>query len=119
MTHLLYECGKVQPIWKWIQAKLKRQVIQCMFSLENILFNNVVQDNAYNVYNLVVLIGKQYIFRSKCGGVVPNVKKFMAEVVLMCRIELVNALKESNIALIRKTKHKWESVAKTFGLDIN
>lgn len=64
ITHLMFECSKVTPIWMFIQAKFRKLSILCKFSTVSILFNTMHED-AGHIVNLITLICKQYLFRCK------------------------------------------------------
>ena len=71
IIHLLYECPIVKKLWKNIEMWLKNKNVNINFTLCEIIFNSFHE----NVINLICTIIKQYIYRSRCFKVKPNINE--------------------------------------------
>ena len=107
ILHLLFNCEKVQVIWDAFAVMLVECGIDYNLCPQNVIFNTVIENNASHVVNLLLLIAKQYIFRCKCMGNIPNYNQIKQEWRNHMKIELYNAKINGNI---RKIKTKWEPV---------
>ena len=67
ITHLMYYCGMVHPVWMKLRALCIRYKIECDFGIANVIFNTVHRDSLH-VINLITLICKQYILQVKMPG---------------------------------------------------
>ena len=106
IIHLLYDCPRVKNLWEYLIDQVSVKQITMDLSFETILFNNVVNENTYNVCNLLVLITKFYIYRCKCAGIIPTISELTYEIRFYFKLE-VNIV---NISNIRKILCKWEPV---------
>ena len=55
------------------------------------VFTNRIQKNKYNVFNLLALIAKQYIFACKCTKITPSYKMLFRKIIEFQSIENYNA----------------------------
>lgn len=83
-VHLFVECLQVSKIWDliqaWIQSKISNEDWFCLdWSPKSILFN-LVHSTPSHVVNLIVLIVKQYIYRSRCLGNRLNFERCLNEI---------------------------------------
>ena len=67
------------------------------------------------VCNTIVLIGKQFIYRCKCGETTPSFKQMVEEVKLNYRIETFCAVKNNRI---EQVYNKWSNVFRSFQLEL-
>lgn len=100
ITHLFFECIHVQALWKqvfnWIQSINKSPTIEINTALDAVIFNDVV-NNPYHVFNFIVLITKQFIYRTRCLNTRLSFKD------LLYYIDHVYLIEE----FIAKKNHKW------------
>ena len=104
ITHLMFYCQKIRPIWCRIQALLRRAGINCTFNAQNVILNAVV-DNTNDVCNVIMLICKQFIYRCKCQDEVPTFRDIVYQIKMYYRVELFN-----NYIQSRRIKHLWSPV---------
>ena len=108
IVHLMYNCTQIRPIWMQLWACLRREKIECEFSIDGIIFNQVHPDPMH-ITNLLVLICKQFIYRCKCQGVTVKYKAVVMEITNNFRIDEYNH---------GKSVHKrWQPVFSCFKLD--
>ena len=108
ILHLMFSCRRVRPIWKRLEAMCIREKIGGEFNISKIIFNTV-HDDYNHVLNLVVLIIKQYLYRSKCLLEIPNYKQVILNVKLQMQIEKQGIFK-NNCSSVRKVDLKWSPV---------
>ena len=68
IVHMFYECEKAKEIWTYIAEIIG---LKCRLHVDEIVFN-LVSSNPKTVENTIVLITKQYIYRSKCQETEPK-----------------------------------------------
>ena len=68
MVHTFYECAVVKGIWEdfWIHILNYFPDIGLKKSVANVLWSDVVVNRSHSVVNLLSLIVKQYLYRSRC-----------------------------------------------------
>ena len=100
--HLLWECIIVQDIWNYIKHTL---FINDGYTLTVAnIFSNRVHNSTKHIYNVIVLIVKQYLFQQKCLNNKPCSKNLQVIIKNHFRIE-------REIATNRKTvERKWSPV---------
>lgn len=106
-THLFYECGSVKNLWMDLRLLLtKYNIVNLDFSLRNIMFNQV-HANKNHVINFIVLITKQYIYRSRCFKEKPKFSTLLREIENVYKVE-------EHLAKVRNNwnKHvkKWRAL---------
>ena len=102
-VHLFCECIAVVPIWeecKSLGQQLSNDNI--LLTNENILMNTC--SKPCSVVNLLVLIAKQYIYRSRCLKMVPSIYQYRHEVFSTRNIEKYIATKNKKLHAYAK---KW------------
>ena len=60
IAHLFFECSKVAPLWDYIVKLCTKEL-----TVPQIICNEVVS-NSKRVENVIVLIAKQYVYRTRC-----------------------------------------------------
>ena len=88
IVHLLWECSEVKKLYENVFNTLidKEEPIQIVLSFENILFNEITKPTN-SVYNFIMLILKQYIYRCKCRDVKLSSHEAIAEVRFHYKLE--------------------------------
>ena len=66
ISHLLYECIHVKPIWGKINSMLTYCELENIDDIQHVILNNV--GNTKHVMNEIVLLTKQLIYRKRCEG---------------------------------------------------
>lgn len=88
--HLFIECRKITPIWsklkQYIRERFEDQGSVLLFSNKNIILN-CVHPKFGSVINMIILITKQTIFRSKCQGTMPQWEHIKDAIELTQKIE--------------------------------
>ena len=103
----MYESKMAQDIWEKFCETFSMIDENREITFENILFNTVVKSKKRTIINLLVLITKQIIFRSKCQVKYVHWNQILAEYKLHYRIEMYNAVK---IDKVEKISKKWSPV---------
>lgn len=89
--HLFCECTFVQQIWQvvveWISKFVGNRV---KLNAETIMFNNIV-NNPKHVVNVIVLITKFNIYRSRCMGNKPSIVVLVDDIMTYYKMELLGA----------------------------
>ena len=114
IMHLMYHCGTVRTVWNQIQALFRREKLDCMINLHNIMFNRVHKD-VKHITNTIVLIVKQFIYRCKCQKVKPTFAEVKAEITLNYLVEIHNSHRSKNYNVERVTL-KWSPVLSCFNI---
>ena len=104
ITHLMFYCRKIRPIWCRIQALLRRAGINCTFNAKNVILNKVVE-NTNDACNVITLICKQFIYRCKCQDEILTFKDVVYQIKTYYRIELFY-----NYFQLRRIKCMWSPV---------
>ncbi len=105
VVHILWECQVAQHIWQNLKDWLhERNKINVIFSLENIVFNNVIK-NPVDCVNTITLIAKQYIYSSRCLKELPNVHVLKQKITNIYNIEKYIAI---SMGKIEKHNDKWK-----------
>ena len=113
ILHLLCKCCKTMPIWRWLARKLNVTIE--MLSQENIILNKV-KENPKHIFNTIILLCKQYIYRCKCLGKQPKVIEAEMLIRRYHKIEMFNSCKNFTT---KKTINKWSPVYDAFSLSNN
>ena len=108
--HLFYQCSYVQQFYIQVQNYINTLLpfihLDDLMSARKIFFNKII-DNPSSVVNLPYLVAKYHVHRKRCAGLLPNIKAYQQEVILMRNIEKYNAKKSQKL-----DKHilKWYNV---------
>ena len=103
VKHLFCECKKIEPLWNSVVKMIKKEN---SLSTDEILFNNV-NPNPKRVENTIVLITKQYIYRTKC------LNENLSEIALK---RVIGEYKEIEKCIARRKNvinthnNKWENI---------
>ena len=68
---------------------------------------NTIHANPKHIFNVIVLIIKQFIYQCKCQGEIPNLRRAIQELIMVYYIEIHNSYKVGNT---HKIKCKWNPV---------
>ena len=80
IIHLLLYCEKVKPFWIQVEELMYEFDSQPInFGVDTVLCNKIIQDTK-NVKNFICLLAKQYIYRKRCEGNLPNIHEFKRHV---------------------------------------
>ena len=114
IQHLMFNCGKIHPIWTRLQALFWSTKIECLYNIKNVIFNTVHEDKKH-ICNKITLIVKQYIYRCKCQNSIPYFKEALEEVHMNYRIELINA--PGMFTAYKRVCKQWSPVVDCMKLD--
>ena len=104
IQHLLYDCKYSQTIWHSISELATHYCSRVLnFSYENVFFNSVCQMKTC-VVNAICLISKQYLYRTRCLGQLPQANELKLVVKKTESIEKYIAIKNSKV---RTHNKKW------------
>ena len=108
VIHLFWECAVTKTLWKeW--SKLTE------FALDEIKFKDVLTNHVCNpinhVFNLILLILKQYIFRCKCEDRQPNVLEYKTEIKNYYFVEASQARTDGKKKLFSE---RWSPISSLF-----
>ena len=107
IIHLFVDCQKIKDFYvmvlEYINDKFHKNLNSSILTATNLIFNDFNLGRA-NVVEFIILLAKQYIYRTKCKGKSLSIYKFKYEVNLYKNIEKYIALK--NDMLSRHIK-KW------------
>lgn len=105
--HLLFECPKVQPLWRkvasWL-ATIENRTIN--LNAKEVIFNNV-NTAPKHVTNTIVLVTKFNIYRARCMKVPVSVFNLREDIVLYYKMEFLGALVKNKVL---KCNEKWQGV---------
>ena len=74
VVHMLVECHYTRELWTNVWEEVKEKYpcdLQLSLSVENIMCDKVVQQTGH-LYNFICLLVKQYIYRQRCLGEIPQ-----------------------------------------------
>ena len=94
--HLFTECGVVKRFWEDVQKHLLSEDIQ--LTPEKLIFNVVVA-NPKMLPNLIVLLGKYYIYVSRCKEDTPKYAVFQNQLLYYQSLEKYIAIKNDKLNL--------------------
>ncbi|XP_070180397.1 uncharacterized protein [Littorina saxatilis] len=80
IVHLFWECMIVKTFWIKLNTVLHKECLHCehlTFSKGLIIFGNDDNVNTDNVLDLIILLGKYYIYKCKLQGSVPLLSGFL------------------------------------------
>ena len=109
LTHLFVECEISKLFWKQIEDWLhENSGIRVHISPKEIIMGNL--NIGHNLFDLVYLIGKHYLYSCRCTNTFPTLICFMKKLRQLHDIEKQIALKNDKI---RDFHLKWELVTWT------
>lgn len=86
-THLFYECSQIRPIWEKFHELFDVPLNPLIeIDIYNVMFN-CIHPTLGSVFNFIVLIIKQYIYRSWCIGNIPRIVQIKNEVESVYKVE--------------------------------
>ena len=104
VIHLLWECGKVQAIWKAFHIWLKRKCgLDLQINREHIILCSY-QGPHKTAINIALLIIKQYIYAQKCENQFPTFIGALARVNEFQKIEKVIAIRNKRVVKHNKLR---------------
>lgn len=105
ILHLLYRCNRVIPLWNIVRDWCNRiEPGNVTFTDETIIFNTVSK-NPNSVVNILVLITKYYIYRTRCIDGNLNALQLKEFVLFHNKMEYMGACAKNKA---QKSKDKWE-----------
>ena len=90
ISHLLWSCPHSQTIWKRLEAQLKRGNDQCRnlnLTEKMILFGTIAETQENQILDLIILVGKYYIYTCKFSESLPIYNQFKAYLKFKLNIE--------------------------------
>ena len=115
IIHLLCLCSTVVPILTELETVFST-IDNCNMEKGNIIFN-LVHDKPDHIFNLLILMFKQYVFRRKCAGDIQNSVTFKTEAQLFFHMECYNAVIVDS-KNVQKIKKKWSPIYDYLGLNM-
>ena len=107
ITHLLFNCTVVQPIWTCFSKMLKQFLnIEWMCNAVDVCLNNYSNKKKHFV-NLLIIILKHHIYVSKCKGNTPSFMDFMTQLSTWHNIDVLFAQDIDNVEIC---KEKWSNI---------
>ena len=103
LIHFFWECKHAKLIWDTLCDFAKNRAVELEFNYFNVITNKV-HKNVNNIFNFIVLIFKQSMFRHKCANMQFTFDSLLNEARHMYRIELYNAWSKEKI---QKINMKW------------
>ena len=106
VEHMLYSCKVVKIIWDELYGyiitsmNVNSQDIEIRWST---IMLNLIHAKNIHVVNYMCLIVKQYMYRNKCFGKIPNIEGAIAQIHKIYLIEKYNAVQH-----MKKFNIKWE-----------
>lgn len=109
--HLFFECPMVQTIWDGVKNYVQENDTQGVFHTlqwrnENIIFNTVHPRPGHAV-NLITLITKQNIYKSRCLSTPLLIENVIEDIEQVYNIEMQLAIRKGKM---RKHTEKWSSI---------
>lgn len=118
--HFFCKCSFTIKIWNTLKEYIQRNdtagfYAQSNWSDKNLLFSSV-HPNSSNVINFLVTIVKQFLYRARCMGILPNIHMLEPEIENVYTIETNIAIKRS-----KWNKHvaKWSCIKNIQEVDTN
>ena len=104
-AHLFFECEEAKKVWFFLEKLLDD--LGCAIDLTNYadILLNTVHPTRKHICNFLILLFKQYIYRTKCQNAKITESGLKKEIILTYNIELHNARLSNSVA-----KHfaKWK-----------
>ena len=112
IRHLMCDCKYTRDLLEWFKNLLRQcdTEVDSQICFQSIIYNNIME-NPTNVFNLILLVLKQYIYRCKCQNTTPNRYELWCEIKLCYDVEMYNA---SRVGRLEKVKRKWNPVSSIF-----
>lgn len=113
ITHLLWQCPRVKSFWKSVGLMASRCNIECADKLNetSVMYGIQSYVNKYKVLELMILLGKQYIYNSKVFGNTLHINTFIQ---IMFNRYKIEASMNSSKELIDKFNREWEPFTNLF-----
>ena len=105
--HLFTECEIVKPIIKWFKTVCENNNIHIVLDNPLYFLFNYCGTPSYHITNFVMIFIKQYVYRCRCNGTIPNVTAMKNELEYLQKIEWFNSCREN-----QKKKHilRWSPI---------
>lgn len=103
VTHLLVHCSKIQALWETIKNWCIQIEPEVDFSEKNIVFGTVSK-NPKSTVNVIVLITKYYIYKSRCLNTKPQAIELKEYILWHHKMELLGAKVKGTF---QKCESKW------------
>ena len=67
ITHLMYNCIKIQPVWKFVEKICDdiSHTEECHITEKSVM-SNMINRKPEHIFNFICLVTKQFIYASKC-----------------------------------------------------
>ena len=105
-VHLFLECEVTKLFWKELEDWLYRNNnIRVKIQPSEIILGNLNIEN--NLFDLVYLVGKQYVYACRCTEGFPTLTNFLKTLKHVYNIEKYIAINNDNITPFNS---KWESI---------
>ena len=103
-AHLLYFCPISQIIWQDVKNWLKTQNLNIELNIQNVILNNCKEKG---IVDLIILIVKQYLYRSRCFKNKPNFQEIVKIISETKNIERYIAIQKNQLTCHNK---KWSQL---------
>ena len=103
IIHLMYYCKNARSVWDKVMEFLDDHGFNIKLDPESIILNNT----KIQMVDFVILVVKQLLFRHKCNGTELTWDHVKAELNLLYKIELHNAMINNKLA---KHVNKWKFI---------
>ena len=102
--HFLTECEVTQNFWKEVEHLCTENglAVENVLTKYNIVFGWANKPN--HIINLIIVLGKQYLYSSRCMGKLPCIKQFKVKLKTMYDVEWYIAKKNNKL---NKHYRKW------------
>ena len=108
MVHLFWHCEMSKHIIAVFERICEMNKLEYELNIYSWLFNTV-GNNKSHIINFVAILAKQYLYRSRCGKIIPSSHAFLKELENLFQVESAIA-KVCN--KIRKHEKKWGPLTK-------
>ena len=110
IVHLFFDCMYVRLFWLHVYRWYRNITgVNYPLSVKTIIFHDCTKSvGEPNLFNLIILIGKHYVYACRCLKTLPNLSGFLSKLENIRRIETSsgNALKGP----LRKHVTKWSAL---------
>ena len=96
ISHLFINCNIIARLWTDVKNWIRNKGFNVNVTLNNIVLNNI-ENKPDHVLNLVVMIVKQYIYRSRCLNVNPNFQELIKNIEEVYKIKKYIAKSQNKI----------------------
>ena len=104
IKHCFFLCAKIQPILQFVKTITNQYEIV----FEKIFYCNI-HEKANHIFNYILLVMKQYIYRNRCLKIESTVNNFKRELKQLHNIEYYNA-KQKDVKKVELHNNRWNPI---------